>query len=82
MVIEVNIAGWLIGKVLVDNGSTADILFLKTFEKMNLSQHMLAPQSTRCMGSEESPSSRMEKFHSQFPSDILRMPERRVSLSM
>jgi hypothetical protein len=41
MVIEVNIAGWIIRKVLVDNGSSADILFLKTFEKMNLSQHML-----------------------------------------
>jgi hypothetical protein len=43
MVIEVNIAGWIIGKVLVDNGCSADILFLKTFEKMNLSQHMLHP---------------------------------------
>jgi hypothetical protein len=41
MVIEVNIAGWIIGKVLVDNGSSADILFLKTFEKMNLSQKRL-----------------------------------------
>jgi hypothetical protein len=41
MVIEVNIAGWVIGKILVDNGSSADILFFKTFEKMNLSQHML-----------------------------------------
>jgi hypothetical protein len=43
MVIEVNIAGWIIVKVLVDNGSSANILFLKTFEKMNLSQHMLHP---------------------------------------
>jgi hypothetical protein len=43
MVIKVNIAGWVIGKILVDNGSSADILFLKTFEKMNLSQHMLHP---------------------------------------
>jgi hypothetical protein len=43
MVIEVNIAGWIIGKILVENGSSADILFLKTFEKMNLSQHMLHP---------------------------------------
>jgi hypothetical protein len=43
MVIEVNIAGWVIGKILVDNGSSADILFLKTFEKMNLTQHMLHP---------------------------------------
>jgi hypothetical protein len=43
MVIEVNIVGWVIGKILVDNGSSADILFLKTFEKMNLTQHMLHP---------------------------------------
>jgi hypothetical protein len=43
MVIEVNIAGRIIVKVLVDNGSSVDILFLKTFEKMNLSQHMLHP---------------------------------------
>jgi hypothetical protein len=43
MVTEVNIAGWVIEKILVDNGSSADILFLKTFEKMNMSQHMLHP---------------------------------------
>jgi hypothetical protein len=81
MVIEVNIAGWVIGKVLVDNGSSADILFLKTFEKMNLSQHMLDPQNTHCKGSEESPSSRSEKYRSRFPSEISRMSERRVSFS-
>jgi hypothetical protein len=34
---------WVIGKILVDNRSSADILFLKTFEKMNLTQHMLHP---------------------------------------
>jgi hypothetical protein len=43
MVIEVNIAAWVIGKLFVDNGSLADILFLKTFKKINLSQHMLHP---------------------------------------
>jgi hypothetical protein len=43
MVIEVNIAGRVNGKILVYNGSSTDILFLKTFEKMNLSQHMLHP---------------------------------------
>jgi hypothetical protein len=43
MVIEVNIAGWVIRKILVDNGSSADILFLKKFEKMNLTKHMLHP---------------------------------------
>jgi hypothetical protein len=34
MVIEVNIAGLVLRKILVDNGSSADILFLKTFKKM------------------------------------------------
>jgi hypothetical protein len=43
MVIEANITGWVIRKVLVDNGSLADILFMKTFEKMSLSPHMLQP---------------------------------------
>jgi hypothetical protein len=55
MVIEVNIAGWVIGKVLVDNGSSEDILFLKTFEKMNLSQHMLDPPEYPLQGFGENP---------------------------
>jgi hypothetical protein len=50
MVIEVNIAGCLIGKSLVDNGSSADILFLKSFEKINLSQHMLHPPEYPLLG--------------------------------
>jgi hypothetical protein len=50
MVIEVNIAEWIIGKIQVDNGSLADILFLKTFEKMNLSQHMLHPPEYPLLG--------------------------------
>jgi hypothetical protein len=55
MVIEVNIAGWIIGKVLVDNGSSVDILFFKTFEKMNLSQHMLHPPEYPLQGFEGKP---------------------------
>jgi hypothetical protein len=43
MVIEENIAGWVIRKIVVDSGSSADIIFLKTFENMNLTQHMLHP---------------------------------------
>jgi hypothetical protein len=50
MVIKVNMAGWVIGKIMVDNGSSADILFLKTFEKMNLSQHMLHPSEYPLQG--------------------------------
>jgi hypothetical protein len=50
MVIEVNIAGCVIGKFLVDNVSSTDILFLKTFEKMNLTQHMLHPPEYPLLG--------------------------------
>jgi hypothetical protein len=50
MVIKVNIAGWVIGEILVDNGSSANILFLKTFEKMNLTQHMLHPPEYQLQG--------------------------------
>jgi hypothetical protein len=74
MVIEVNIAGWIIGKVLVDNGSSADILFLKTFEKMNLSQHMLHPPEYPYKVSEGSQSSQLERYRSLSPSEILTMP--------
>jgi hypothetical protein len=50
IVIEVNIAGWVIGKILVDNGSSTYILFLKTFEKMNLTHHMLHPPEYSLQG--------------------------------
>jgi hypothetical protein len=50
MVTEVNKAGWVIRKNLVDNGSLANILLLKTFEKMNLSQHMLHPPKYPLLG--------------------------------
>jgi hypothetical protein len=46
----VNIDRWVIGKVLVDNGSSTDILFMKTFEKMTLSQHMLQPPEYPLLG--------------------------------
>jgi hypothetical protein len=82
MVIEVNIAGWVIEKVLVDNGSSADILFLKTFEKMNLSQHMLDPPKYPLQGFGGKPIKPVERYHSLFPSEISKMPERRVSHSM
>jgi hypothetical protein len=46
----VNIAGWVIGKTLVDDGCSENILFLKTFEKMNLSHHMLHPPEYPLLG--------------------------------
>jgi hypothetical protein len=61
IVIEMNMARWVIGKILVDNGSSADILFMKTFEKMSLSQYMLQPPNTHYWVSEENQSSQRER---------------------
>jgi hypothetical protein len=82
MVIEINIVEWIIRKVLVDNGSSAAILFLKTFEKMNLSQHMFIRQNTHCKVSEENQSSQLERYRFLYPSEILTMPEQRLSSLM
>ena len=43
MVIEAHIHGWQVTKVLIDDGSQADILFLSTFEQMGLSVTQLQP---------------------------------------
>jgi hypothetical protein len=62
MVIEVNIAGWVIRKIQVDNGSSTNILFLKTFEKMKLSQHMLHPPEYPLLGFRGKPIKRVGKI--------------------
>jgi hypothetical protein len=41
MVIEANIHGWMIGKILVDTGSSADIIFSNTFDRMNIDKNLL-----------------------------------------
>jgi hypothetical protein len=37
MVINCSVAGWDLHKVLVDNGSQADIVFLHSFDRMGIS---------------------------------------------
>jgi hypothetical protein len=73
MVIEVNITGWVIGKIFVDNGSSANILFLKTFEKMNT---CCIRHSIRCRVSEESQSSLLERYPFPYLSEILKRHNR------
>lgn len=41
MVIEAIIANWTIGKVLVNTGSSADIIFANTFREMKIDPHLL-----------------------------------------
>ena len=41
MVIKTNIAAWEISRVLIDTGSSADIIFVNTFDQMKLSRNQL-----------------------------------------
>jgi hypothetical protein len=43
MVINCSVAGWDLHKVLVDNGSQADIIFLHAFDRMGISHNLLKP---------------------------------------
>jgi hypothetical protein len=50
LVIEANIASWTLGKFLVDNSSSADIIFADAFNKMGLSKDLLQPPDTPLYG--------------------------------
>ena len=43
MVIKANIAGWEINSVLMDSGSSIDIIFVNAFDQMKLSRNQLQP---------------------------------------
>ena len=43
MVIEINLAGWAVTRILVITGNSADILFASTFDNMKLDINLLHP---------------------------------------
>ena len=43
MVIETNLADWAVTRILVDTGSSANILFTSTFDNMKLDRNFLQP---------------------------------------
>jgi hypothetical protein len=50
MVITCRVAGWDLHKVLVDNGSQADIIFLHAFDRMGISHNLLKPADNPIYG--------------------------------
>jgi hypothetical protein len=50
MVINCSVAGWDLHKVLVDNDSQADIIFLHTFDCMGISHNLLKPSDNPLYG--------------------------------
>jgi hypothetical protein len=50
MVINYSVAGWDLHKVLVDNGSQADIIFLHAFDRMGISHNLLKPSDNPLYG--------------------------------
>jgi hypothetical protein len=50
MVINCSVAGWDLHKVLVDNGSHTDIVFLHAFNRMGISHSLLKPSDNPLYG--------------------------------
>jgi hypothetical protein len=50
LVINCGVAGWDLHKVLVDNGSQADIIFLHAFDRMGISHSLLKPSNISLYG--------------------------------
>uniref|UniRef100_A0A2N9HCB2 Reverse transcriptase domain-containing protein n=1 Tax=Fagus sylvatica TaxID=28930 RepID=A0A2N9HCB2_FAGSY len=50
LVVTINIAGFTIRRVMIDNGSSTDILYLPTYQQMKLDKYKLRPMDAPLVG--------------------------------
>ena len=62
MVIETNLASWAVTRILVDIGSSTDILFASTFDNMKLDRNLLHPAGRPLYGFEAKQVKAIEKI--------------------
>jgi hypothetical protein len=67
MVINCSVAGWDLHKVLVDNGSQEDIIFLHAFDRMGISHSLLKPSDNPLYGSRQNRVASLLRCSTQCP---------------
>jgi hypothetical protein len=90
MVINCSVAGWDLHKVLVDNGSQADIIFFHAFDRMGISHSLLKPsdnplygfggKGTFPVGKIAPPKTQHTKFSNPHIAHIQQTPNKRQTL--
>lgn len=81
-VIETNISGWTVTKILVDNGSLTDIIFASAFDQIEIDRKLLQPFDTPLIGFGGKRLPPWEKSVYQFPSGTWKIPARSMPPSM
>jgi len=65
---DANVAGYTLHNILIDTGSSTDILFIKPFNSMNMDRRLLELKGNLCMCSRERKSMLLGKTTFQSPS--------------
>lgn len=75
MVIKTNITEWIVTKILVDTGSSTDIIFASTFDKLSLIETFSKHPGTLYTASVERKCMALEKYPTLYPSKVTKTIE-------